>query len=253
MDCRQLDFNPKKSKERIERALNVFSPNLLYRLIAFALYMVGAKRKAVALLAGIPEESLKTLIRVVLQDGYEALFDRRMRTPLSKPEPVLFAKEINVQLDGDRVIIEFPLNDTIMKIPAKHPIQVRAVLLTMVNSGLLSAKEVAPFINISNSRCRDLAKQLLHQDVDNVLIDKRIGQKKDYKVGSHEKATMIQHFVARVVTGHSASSELLADLINQETQANLSPRTVRWHMKKLGLLHMKKTLPAMVYELKKNY
>lgn len=252
MDCRQLDFNPRKSEERIERALHVFSPKLLYRMIAFALYMVGAKRKAVAVLVGIPEQSLKTLIRVVLQDGYEALLDRRMHTAPSKPEPALPHKGITVDLNGGWVIVKFPLNNTALKMPVEHPIQVRTVLLTMVDSGLLSAKEVAPFLNISPARCRELANQLSEKDVDDVLIDKRIGQRKDYKVGPHEKAIMIQHFVARVVTGHPASSKVLADQINQETRTNLSSRTVRWHMKKLGLLQMKKTLPAMVNELKKN-
>jgi len=221
-------------------------------MIAFALYMAGAKRKAVAVLVGIPEQSLKTLIRVVLQDGYEALLDRRMHTTPPKPESALPQKGIAVDLNGGRVIVKFPLNNTALKMPVQNTIQVRTVLLTMVNSGLLSAKEVAPFLNVSPARCRELANQLSEQDVDDVLIDKRIGQRKDYKVGPHEKAIMIQNFVARVVTGHPASSKVLADQINQETRTNLSSRTVRWHMKKLGLLHMKKTLPAMVNELKKN-
>jgi len=77
MDCHELEFSPQKSEARIQRALRVFPSAILYRILALALYLLGAKRKAVATLVGVPEESLKTALRVVLQDGFQALQDRR--------------------------------------------------------------------------------------------------------------------------------------------------------------------------------
>jgi len=57
MVCRQIEFSATKSEERINRALRVFPKGLLMRLLAFVLHLLGAKRKAVAELVDMPEES----------------------------------------------------------------------------------------------------------------------------------------------------------------------------------------------------
>ena len=58
-------------------ALQVFPRKLLMRLLAFALHLLGARRKEVAALVEMPEESVKTLLRLVSLDGFAALRDRR--------------------------------------------------------------------------------------------------------------------------------------------------------------------------------
>jgi hypothetical protein len=65
------------------------------------------------------------------------------------------------------------------------------------------------------------------------------------------KAELIQHFAARAVTGYSTSSQALTKIINDAKKTTISPRTVRWHMNKLGLMKIKKTLPELVKILKK--
>jgi hypothetical protein len=67
MDCRDVDFSPTKSEERIDKALHVIPRALLMRLIAFVLHLLGAERNAVAALAGMPPESVKTVVRLVLR------------------------------------------------------------------------------------------------------------------------------------------------------------------------------------------
>jgi len=93
----------------------------------------------------------------------------------------------------------------------------------------------------------------MRDDVPETLIDKRRGQTRDYKVGPEEKAEIIQQFAARAVTGHSTTSEELAKLVNERTDAGVSPRTIRWHANKLGLAGIKKTLPELVSTLKKTH
>jgi len=44
-------------------------------------------------------------------------------------------------------------------IPAAHKIQARTILLTLMNSGLISAHETALILEISDAHCRQLAKQ----------------------------------------------------------------------------------------------
>ncbi len=83
-------------------------------------------------------------------------------------------------------------------------------------------------------------RKLSCHDVVEALVDKRQGQKQDYRVGPEKKAEIIKEFAARAVTGQSTSSEVLAEVINAGSEVALSPRTVRWHMEKLGLGGIKK-------------
>jgi len=124
-------------------------------------------------------------------------------------------------------------------------------LLSLLNSGLLFVQEMALLLGVSSGHCRELAVNLTRGDVAETLIDKRRGQVRDYKVGHEEKAEMIQQFAARAVTGHSISSEELARLVNERTHAEVSPRTIRRHSRKLGLTGIKKTLPELASTLKK--
>ena len=91
MDCRQVEFSTEKSQERIHKALQVFPRKLLMRILAFALHLLGARRKEVAALVEMPEESVKTLLRLVLRDGFTAVRDRRLSavSPMASapPEP----------------------------------------------------------------------------------------------------------------------------------------------------------------------
>jgi hypothetical protein len=92
---------------------------------------------------------------------------------------------------------------------------------------------------------------LANDDITEVLVDKRRGQKKDFLVDLSVKAELIQHFAARAVTGHSTSSQALTELINDTRKTTISSRTIRWHMNKLGLMKIKKSLPQLVETLKK--
>jgi hypothetical protein len=67
------------------------------------------------------------------------------------------------------------------------------------------------------------------------------------------KAELIQQFAARAVTGYPTSSQALTKIINDTQKTAISPRTVRWHMNKLGLTQIKKTLPELFETLKKNF
>ena len=48
----------------------MFPKGLLMRLLAFALHLLGVNRKAVAALVGMPEESVKTAVRLAMRDGF---------------------------------------------------------------------------------------------------------------------------------------------------------------------------------------
>jgi len=106
-------------------------------------------------------------------------------------------------------------------------------------------------LGITAAHCRELSAKLEKNDVTNVLVDKREGQKHDFRVDLSVKTELIQNFAARAITGHSISSQALTDTINDAQKTTISARTIRWHMNKLGLMKIKKSLPKLVETLKK--
>ena len=77
MNCQDLVFSPKQSQKRIDRALKVLPAKALKRILSFSLFLLGAKRKAIASLMEMPEETVKTGISKVMKEGFSAIRDRR--------------------------------------------------------------------------------------------------------------------------------------------------------------------------------
>lgn len=247
MDCRSVEFSPEKSEERIDRALQVFPRRVLMRVLAFALHLLGARRKVVAALVQMPEESVKTALALALRDGFPALCDRRLSVAGPSPSP----PPICVRREKEWCVVNFGPDAMTLRMPISHRVQVRTVLLSLLNAELLSVPEIAAGLGISGAHCRALARKLASQDVPQALVDKRQGQQHDYRVGPEQKAEIIQQIAARAVTGQSTSSAVLAAQVNARTRAELSARTVRWHIRNLGLANIKQTLPPLVAALKK--
>ena len=138
-----------------------------------------------------------------------------------------------------------------LKIPQNHRVHLRSVLLSLLQANMLSVHTVSSVLGITAAHCRELSTKLINNGVTEVLVDKRKGQKHDFRVDLSVKAELIQHFAARSVTGYSTSSQALTELINDTQKTTVSSRTIRWHMNKLGLMKIKKTLPELVKTLKK--
>ncbi len=251
MNCREIECSPEKSEERINRALQVFPKKLLMRMLAFTLHLLGAKRRDVAALVDMPEESVKTVVRLVLRDGFHALRDRRRSAGPTIVTESPIQPHISARREEEWYVVDFGPSWGVLRIPVTFRVQARTVLLSLVNADLLSAQESATALGIHASHCRELAQKLASHDVVESLIDKRRGQKQDYLVGPEQKAEIIQQLAARAITGRSTSSNVLAEVVNDKTDAGLSARTVRWHIQKLGLTRIKETLPQLVETLKK--
>ena len=256
MNCQDLVFSPKQSQKRIDRALKVLPAKILKRILSFSLFLLGGKRKAIASLMEMPEETVKTGISKVMKEGFSAFRDRRQAENKCDPQASNPREEskITVLVEEKFCTIVFGGMGQILKILRNHKVHLRTVLLSLLNSGLLSMQSVAFALGLTQAHCRELSESLIADGVKNVLIDKRKGQMRDFRFGPSTKAALIQNFAARAVTGHSVSSQALAEIINDALRESctVSPRTVRWHINKLGLISIKKTLPELVDSLKKN-
>jgi len=253
MNCQDIVFSQKQSQKRIDKALQVLSLQVLKKLSFFSLYLFGARLNVIASHVGMPEESGKTTINRVMRDGMPAFQDRRLSVKAYELQlPHTQGNKVSVSIEGDYCIITFGDMNHQLKILRSHQVHLRSVLLSLLQANLLSVHTVSLVLNITAAHCRGLSAKLVESGVTKALIDKRKGQKQDFCVDSSVKAELIQHFAARAVTGHSISSQTLTDVINDIHKTAISSRTVRWHMNKLGLMKIKKTLPNLVGSFKKN-
>lgn len=251
MDCRNIEFSPEKSAQRIGRFRGALGAKLVHRILALALYLLGAKRNQAATLVNMSEESLKTMLRTVQQEGFDALRDRRRSASTPAPKAVESARvTASLHLDEQCCVIDFGDGKS-LQIPRTHRIQLKTVLLSLFQAGLLTGDSIASALRMSPAHCRGLAAKLKREDVVPALVDKRRGQQQDYWVGQAEKAEIIKHFAAEAISGHATSGRALAKVIQEHSQITLSERTIRWHVNKLGLNLIKKTLPEQLERLKK--
>ena len=163
---------------------------------------------------------------------------------------VITQMKVNLCKDDNHLIIKFSPTGADVKIAHENTIQAKTLLLSMLNSGLLSATDVSRALGVTSAHVRELGKKLEQDDVLG-LINKRRGQTKNYRITPEVEALLIQQFAAHAVTGKSTSSIVLAQELNKESEVNVSDRTVRVHTKKLGLATIAKSLPKLVATLKK--
>jgi hypothetical protein len=253
MNCQNIVFSPQQSQKRIDKALRVLPLKVLKRILSFSLYMFGAKMNAIGSLMEMSEESVKTTNGRIMKDGLSAFRDRRestdtYRSELSPPPRELQA---SVLIKDDNYVIVFENMNQQLVIPRNNHVHIRTVLLSLLQAKLLTVHMVSSVLDITPAHCRELSGKLANHDVTEALIDKRKGQKQDFMVDSEVKAELIQNFAARAICEYSTSSQVLTEIVNDHQKTTISPRTIRWHMNKLGLTKIKKTLPDLVKTLKK--
>ena len=247
----ELSLSGNKSKRRIERAIQTLGEGVTRNLLSFALFLLGADRKKIATHLSMPQGTFFSLLTKVGRDGLPALEDRRQKKSdfLAHLKPQIH--DTTVELNTDEVIITMGNEDSVIRIPVRNSLQIKVILLTLHSNGLLTSSSVADILNCTTTHCSRLSRQMITDDVPS-LIDKRTGQKDDYRVGPEEKAEIIQQFAVRIISGHRASSQVLAKAVKEQTGSKLSPRTIRDHINKLGLNNIKKTLPELMNTLKKS-
>jgi transposase len=250
IDCRNAEFSPLLASQRQERAVGVFGETTLKRIVVLALFFLGAKRSAIAELLGLRHESVKTLIKNVHRDGLPAMEDRRRRrSEFQPPAPCAPTPPVCVAEDEGYVVVDLGVDDRRLRIPAENVVELRTVILALKTSGLVSTQQAAAVLRLSQPRIGQLAKQLEAQDVAGVM-DKRQGQQRDTVLDESVRQELVLQCVANAVTGRPASSEALVKDLQQRCQLELSPRTVRHHLSKLGLTALAKTLPAVIETVK---
>lgn len=244
-----LSFSKNHSNKRLEKAYESIGINIINRIIGFTLFLLGAKRGDIAQYLQMPMGTFLSFLTRTDRYGLLAFEDRRKSASIKivKTEAPL---KISLGVTEQNVIIQLSGENQSILIPRKNLLQCKVILLTFVNNGLLSAKEVSEVLGFSLRHTRELNNKMHDRDV-YCLIDKRKGQTQDYRFTPEIKGELIQQVAANAVTNKPTSSRLISEQLDERCGLSLPDRSVRLHMKKLGLPKISKTLPALVEDLKK--
>jgi transposase len=250
IDCQNLVFSTQLAENHMNQAQQLFRSGIIRRILCYALYLLGVNRRAVGQALGIPAETAKSIIKAINRDGLVALEDRRRQfstfLPQASPEP----QPITLRKEEDRVVIDFGTSGRVLKLRQEDPLQVKTILLSMLNSGLLTKGQIAEAMKLSPSHTATLARRLAKHGALS-LLDQRQGQKQEYSVPRKVKAELIQQFAADLITsGRTSGSKISAEL-KERCNITIPARTVRYHLAQMGLGKIKGSLPQLVSAVKK--
>ena len=249
IDCQKASFSSSLQQQRLEQARSVLGGRVVDRLLCFSLFLLGFRRNTIAELLDTPPGTVRSVVRSVVQDGLPALEDRRSSSSAFLPshkEPV----KITIGESPEMLIVNLGDSGRI-EIPRENILQQRVVLLSLLTDKLLSTREVSEALGLSMVHTRELSEKLSAGDVSS-LIDKRSGQIQEYRFTPEVKAQLIEQFVVDLITDGRVSGKKMAEHLRQRCDVELSERSIRDHLGKLGLARIKKSLPGLLKEAKKN-
>lgn len=250
-----LDFSKLRSTKRLAIARKLLGERVVSRMIALALYLLGGERQAVADFLKIPLDTLKSFFKRANSEGIAALQDGRRKQPLEKEEKPKEKRELSdkatLAFEGDQMVVSFEGGRQDLRIRRANSVQCKTLLLTLWKNRVIPLKEAAGAMGISKDHFRKMSGKLDKEDVGG-LMDQRKGQQQEYRVGAEQKAQLIQQFVIDLTTLGKTSSGQLANHLNERCQMELSSRTIRLHLNKLGLSLVKDSLLKFLQKAKKN-
>lgn len=248
MDCRSASCSAALQQQRLGQARRILGAKVVDRILCFALYLLGIERSSIAELTGSPAGTVRSVVRAVLHDGVPAFEDRRRRTStFLAPQPA--GMKIAVQREEQGVCVDVAGRGRI-EIPQGNPLQARVVLLTLLESGLVATRDVSEVLGLSTTQTLNLARALEREDIRG-LVDKREGQKQEYRFTAEVKAELIQQFVLDIVAEGRVSGRSLSEHLLSRCELDLSERSVRDQLGKLGLSRIKESLPQLLSGVKR--
>ena len=249
--CRlPLEFSRAHSESRIEKACGTLGEALVKRILAFALFLLGARREDISQHLAIPLGTLFSLLTRIGRVGLPALEDRRRKDSGLLPPPTPQELSFEVSSEPCELVLKIGDGALQLRIPHQNPLQAKTVLLTLLQNDLLSRSQVARLLEYSPTHTARISRQLAQGDVP-ALLDKRTGQQRDYRVTAAVKAELVQQFALDVMTGRRASGQAIAAQLKERCQITVAARTVRYHLAAMGLSKIKHSLPVLVAALKK--
>jgi hypothetical protein len=242
-------FSLHRSRQRLEKANRILGQPMVRRILAFALYLLGANVQSLAGFLKVPHDTIKSVIDRVATEGLPAFEDRRRTASTFVAQSAMLTEESKLVVEDELVTVYFG-GERKIRIPRRNKFQCRTVLLTMLDSGVLGKEIVAEALELSTERTRKLKTALFKNDV-HAVMDQRRGQQVHYRITSEIQAELIQQYVLNLNSRTSTSSQQLSKDLHQRCELELSPRTIRLHVVRMGLENLRISLPHLLQDLKK--
>jgi len=245
-----MTFSPTHAEKRVQAAYKTLGQAVVKRLLAFALFLMGARREEIARHLALPLGTLFSLLTRIAQHGLPAIEDRRRPHSQFRPAPQPPTPSLKVGSKESDLVLDFGVPGPTVSIPAPNQLQTKVILLTLLHNGLLDRSEVARRLGYSSTHVARMARQLAAGDVE-ALLDKRQGQQQDYRVTPEVKAELVQQFTVDLITRGQTSGEAIAAELQERCQITVPARTVRHHLARMGLPTIKHSLPRLLAAVKK--
>ena len=249
LNFRQLKFSETYSEKRLILVQKVLGVQLAKKLVGFVLYLLGAPRKSISELIDMPYDTFKSFTDRLEGNGISAFFDNRLHSDSESAERIQEIKT-EVSIVENYIIIALDSEKQI-RIPRTNSLQVKVVLLTLLKNNVLPLNEVATVLGCTKSHILKLMDKLFSMGTE-ALSDHRRGQQTDYVFTSEVKSEIILQAAGNAIVGKSTSSTSIASDLLHRKNLELSDRSIRLHLCRLGLKGIKEKLPELVKHLKKN-
>ena len=237
-----LDYSDNSRNKRLSQARKVLGATIANRIIAYALFLFGAKREDIAKYLQVPHNTLLSFFTRVTKFGLCGFDDRR-----AKPaqQPGIIKNEWGCTINKGQLELHCGRDNKTINIPETNPLQLKALILTLLDNGLINRNEAAQALGFSCGNVDRLLRKMRADDVGG-LIDGRQGQQQDYVFTPEIKSELILQYASNAAQGKPTSGAVLAGDLKERAQLDLSERSIRMHISKLGLNNKGEKLRAMV-------
>jgi len=251
LDCQNINFSIRSSQQRVDVANKTLGKDVVQKILCFSLYLLGASGKSISTSLNTAPDTVKSSIKRVQQNGVAAFNDRRY-----KKDSVVYTKPTtndfySVSIKTDYVKIHVANSQKTISIPTQNKLQIKIFLLTLLDAGLITLQEVSKVLDYSTNHLQFLNKRL-HDNDAYALIDKRKGQQEEFKFTPEVKSELILQFILDLANENKTSGELLSAHIKERSDIELSARSIRFHIERLGLGKIKKEVSDCLGKIKKN-
>lgn len=243
MKCQPSFFYSEKIAERRQQqAKQRLGESVVYRLLVFAFYLLGARREEIAEFFGFTLASVKAIVARLISHGILALDDRRRShpgVPPPVPPPVVEDSTIKVEKEGSKIVLsgyfEIPLPSN------KDRLSRKIFVLNLFNADIISRAEAATLLNCSPEAI-SLNIKKFREGGAIALMDQRRGQSYDYKFTSNVRGEMVYSCSMIAIEGERISSITISEHLQKAGYQDLSQRGIRKHMTEIGIVAIKDRL-----------
>jgi len=236
MICPQLESKRSEnlSQKRITRAINTLGEGVVIRILAFASYLMGWSYEDIARNYGYSIPGLKSLLQQVLLQGVERFVDQRRKDAWQSPyvEPPAVKCQVDLEQRDDGMVVNIEKASLFIK--EEDTLARKTLAILLVDSGVLTQKEAA---ELTGTKPLAVSKnyQAFKAEGAAGLVDKREGQKQEYRFTPQVKGELIRGYSLKALENISPSSSVLAQHLSEVFGQPFSRRSVSYHLDQTGL------------------